>query len=233
MQKANERPSVIAAKAAGKGCFWIKLYKLLMAALKQMTPVRISGSLLLIAWFVWLFNYSIYYFAYSTFAYALTISVMLACWWLVHLVSNQNFGLRIVVLLVPYLLWLYWLVQQGLEVSMPNLFAGLTIVGVCAFIAVCFSMAGSMGKPDQQLLMHGEKASAKVLAVKDTNVTLYGNQFLLALTVEVLASSKGSFIAELQAAVSRVNLPRVGDTVTILFDPKQPENIAMLTQQDA
>ncbi len=64
----------------------------------------------------------------------------------------------------------------------------------------------------------GQKTTAKILNVEDTGVTVNGVNPYVQITVEVKPGVQGTF----QVLVSRVNFPRPGDNIDVIYDPADP-----------
>lgn len=195
---------------------------------KKFTPISTIITLGYFVWLFWFFTQAQYYFNYHEYVYALTATAMFACFFFAVRISNQNFGVKLIGMLGPYLAWIWWLVTQNIEATAPALFAPVLIIGVFSFIIACFVMAANFNAVDAELLKSGERAMANILQVEDTNITLNGNRIVVKLTVEVHSASKGTFSAQVQTAYSRVQLPRPGDTVNVVFDPANPKSIAII-----
>ncbi|MBI4836427.1 MAG: hypothetical protein HY817_04170 [Candidatus Abawacabacteria bacterium] len=84
-------------------------------------------------------------------------------------------------------------------------------------------------KQNSYLLQNGEKASAKILTVEDTGITLDRLYLVIRITMQVMPTGRNPFSSILEIPVSRVQIPRPGDMVQVLFDPQNPQSI-MLTQ---
>ncbi len=83
----------------------------------------------------------------------------------------------------------------------------------------------------QQLLKKGGVvANAKVLNVADTGMTLNKVNIGVRLTVEVMIDSEAPFEATVETFVSRVALPRVGDLISVVFNPNNKKEVAVVMQ---
>ncbi len=83
----------------------------------------------------------------------------------------------------------------------------------------------------QQLLKKGGiVANAKVLNVTDTGMTLHKVNIGVRLTVEVMTDDGAAYEATIETFVSRVALPRVGDLISIVFNPNDKKEIAVVMQ---
>ena len=71
----------------------------------------------------------------------------------------------------------------------------------------------------QQLSLEGADATAEVTAIQDTGQTVNMNPVVL-LTLNVTPAKGDAFQTSGQMMVSRLAVPRVGDTVNIKYNPK-------------
>ncbi len=199
-----------------------------MSIFKKFTATTGVIAVAYIAWVYWLFTQSAYYMTYEQYAYALTFTALFACFFFAEIISNKSYGLKIVLVLIPYLAWIFWMTNQNIDQTMPSLFAPLLVFGIVAFIISVFVMVRNFTQVDTQLLETGEKAQAKILSIQDSNITVANTQFAVILTLEVQSTSRGVFTAKVQTLVSRVQIPRPGDMVNVVFDPTNPERIAVI-----
>lgn len=72
-------------------------------------------------------------------------------------------------------------------------------------------------KTAKLLAKRGQKTRAKILNIQDTGISV-NNAYYIKITVETTPGVK----AEIQGLYSRINIPRVGDMIDILFDPGNP-----------
>lgn len=79
----------------------------------------------------------------------------------------------------------------------------------------------------QELLATGRVAGAKVLAIRDTGALVNFDPVVL-LTVEVSAEGEAPFQATFTTPVSKIAVPRVGDAVSVRFDPRERSRIALV-----
>jgi len=77
----------------------------------------------------------------------------------------------------------------------------------------------------------GESASAIVLDISDTGITINGNP-KVRLHLKVYPRDRAPFEATIKQVVSRVNIPRIGDRVQVKFDPDNPTNVILLYKRD-
>ncbi|HMQ79710.1 MAG TPA: hypothetical protein PKE39_02925 [Ignavibacteria bacterium] len=76
----------------------------------------------------------------------------------------------------------------------------------------------------KRLKKEGVKCEAEILKVEDMNITVNKNP-MVKLYLEVMPPGEPSFDAQVEMVVSRVNVPRKGDNVTVYFNPKDKSDI--------
>jgi hypothetical protein len=81
-------------------------------------------------------------------------------------------------------------------------------------------------KQEQRLLVEGIPAAARVLTVTDTKLTLNKDP-ILELELEVLPNDAAAYTATVKGPISRVAFPRVGDRVTVRYDPQDPQRLLL------
>jgi len=72
----------------------------------------------------------------------------------------------------------------------------------------------------KRLQQVGQKASAKILSVQDTGITVNMNPYIK-VTVQLPNGTTSTF----QMLVSRISIPQPGDTMDVLYDPSDPKVI--------
>ncbi len=98
-------------------------------------------------------------------------------------------------------------------------------VGMLLFFIIVFGLAFkplitsklANGKMRKQLKMTGVKGTAIVVSVQDTGITVNNSPFAK-ITIEV----KPGVTAQFSATVGRLNIPREGDTIEVVYDPSNP-----------
>ncbi len=75
-----------------------------------------------------------------------------------------------------------------------------------------------------RLKKEGRKCDAEILKVEDMNITVNKNP-MVRLYLEVMPPGEPSFDAQVEMVVSRVNIPRKGDNVTVYYNPKDKTDI--------
>lgn len=103
----------------------------------------------------------------------------------------------------------------------------IVIIGVVVFtmlIVFVPLLKGLSGdsKQAKRLRESGVKTMAKILKVEDTGVTMNNINFYVKITVETTKGTQASF----KHFVSRVNIPRPGDMIEIVYDPSDPTKAA-------
>ncbi len=97
-------------------------------------------------------------------------------------------------------------------------------------ILIPLSMLWYVGYGNQRklkrLIKTGQKAQALVLKVEDTGMTL--NKIHIGLRLTLRLPDQTQVTTEI--FVSRVNLPRSGDVVEVVYDPKNPSHVALVTE---
>jgi hypothetical protein len=84
--------------------------------------------------------------------------------------------------------------------------------------------AGVDSDKRERLMKTGKSAKAKVNRVEDTNVTINKNP-MVRLYVTVTPDDGEEFDAVIETIVSRVEIPRKGDTVKVWYDPHNRDQV--------
>ena len=103
---------------------------------------------------------------------------------------------------------------ENLAIWLP---IGIVVLVAAIIIPMLLPLIKSAMKNSQnkkRLAMVGVKGSAKVLAVQDTGMTVNMNPYVK-ITVEVKPGIQASF----SMMVSRLSIPRPGDSIDVLYDP--------------
>lgn len=80
----------------------------------------------------------------------------------------------------------------------------------------------------QALTQSGADASAEVLAIEDTGTMINYNP-VVKLTLRVQPAYGAGFQTMGQSVVSKIAIPRVGDTIKIKFNPADPSQIVVVS----
>lgn len=100
---------------------------------------------------------------------------------------------------------------------------GIPIFVVVIMLASFGPVAMSAIKNSQKkkhLLQVGQKTTGTILDVRDTGVTVNMNPY-----VKITVQTKNGVKAEFQMLISRVQIPRVGDEIELLYDPSDPTSV--------
>lgn len=98
-------------------------------------------------------------------------------------------------------------------------------IGMLLFFVIVFGLAFrplitskiAASKMRKQLRMTGVKGTARILSVQDTGITINNSPFAK-VTIEV----KPGITAEFSTTVGRLNIPREGDMIEVVYDPSNP-----------
>jgi len=102
----------------------------------------------------------------------------------------------------------YWMAPLVIVIAL-----GVTSIG---FAPLLFGMMVNSIKR-KKLRLHGQRATVEILGIRDTRVTVNLNP-QVELTVRMPDGSIGKF----KMFVSRVNFPRPGEKINVLYDPSDP-----------
>lgn len=129
--------------------------------------------------------------------------------------------------------------QKGLD-KLNNLTSGKGILGkfLKAFMGNDFSSKAQESisvaqkalddsAAAEKVFMSGKDAKAEVLSIEDTNQLINYNP-LLKLNLKVKSDVHGTYTLNIQKAVSKIMIPRVGDILLIKVDAADKQNIAIL-----
>lgn len=122
-------------------------------------------------------------------------------------------------------------IMKYVDMEKVTLYLGIGIpvfvVFVCllAFIPLIFgSLKNSRNK--KRLMQIGQRAQARILGIRDTGITMNLQPY-----VEIELELPGGNKTSIKTFISRVNLPRIGDTVEILYDPANPTEAIFAPKQ--
>lgn len=102
-----------------------------------------------------------------------------------------------------------------------------SFISLALIFSSCFIVDEmNMDKKRDRLRKEGVKASAEILNVEDLRETINDNP-RVKMTLLVKPESKDAFEAEVKMVVSRVNIPRRGDRVTVYYNPNDKTDIAV------
>lgn len=75
-------------------------------------------------------------------------------------------------------------------------------------------------------MKYGTRANAKITGIADTGITINDDP-VVRLTMEINPDSSGTFTKTADVTVSRVTIPRVGDIIGVIYDPKDPTKFSV------
>jgi len=85
-------------------------------------------------------------------------------------------------------------------------------------------------KQEEWLLTYGTPAKATITALQDTGTTINDNP-MVKKTIEVQPDFGAGFTASMEALVSRIAIPRVGDVLQVRYDPQKPTVMMIVPEQ--
>jgi hypothetical protein len=109
----------------------------------------------------------------------------------------------------------------------PGLYIVLLLAGTAVFLLSMFS--GFLLTPGnyRRIKAHGSEAKATILAMSDTGVTINKNPYVkLRLRVEPIGLA--AYETEVKTIISRIAIPRPGDSIRVKFDPDKPEDVIVV-----
>ncbi len=80
---------------------------------------------------------------------------------------------------------------------------------------------------EDEFLKKGTRTNAIVMDIQDTGVTINDNP-VVRLSLSLNHDSFGNFQQNITATVSRVKIPRVGDSIIVIYDPNNPSKMSVL-----
>lgn len=116
----------------------------------------------------------------------------------------------------------------------PGYHATGIIIAVLLFILMFILLArwlmkGSGPSASDLLAAGGQEASATITQIKDTGMTINNIYIMTTVNLTVTKADGSQFQAVCNGLFSRVQLPRVGDQVTVVYDPKDTKRVAIKT----
>lgn len=100
------------------------------------------------------------------------------------------------------------------------IFMGSVFLIIFSFLIPIVWRSHTQNQLRNRLLKEGVETTAEIIAIADTGITVNKNP-RIKITVAVLDKE-----ASFESTVSRVSVPRVGDWITVLYDPKDPSQVA-------
>lgn len=111
--------------------------------------------------------------------------------------------------------------------SNTGLYIVLLFVGVGLFLLVIYMGWGTTSGKYKWLMHNGRDATATILAMKDTGLTLNYSPYV-SFRLRVEPSDGAPFEASVRAFVSRIAIPHIGDQVKVKYDPAKPQHLIMV-----
>ncbi len=91
--------------------------------------------------------------------------------------------------------------------------------------------ANGNSRKEKRLMETGTKAPAEILAIQDTGVTINGLYPIVKLALKVTPTGEAPFETVVETMVSRVDLPRAGDSIRVAYDPAKKSDIMIVKSQ--
>ncbi len=199
-----------------------------MLPFKKFTITTATISVLYCLWTWWFLTSGELVFVGAAYLYTITATALFLCFLLAKIVSNHSYLLKMLLVSLPYIGWCVWLSGTGIEHTDPGLFTLLLLGSIAIFMIATLVMSWDVQTIDADLLAKGERAPAQVLAISDNGMTVNENQFSVTLTLSVRSQSLGEFPITCKQLISRLQIPKVGDQVTVLFDPNNLKTMMLL-----
>ena len=124
-----------------------------------------------------------------------------------------------VVVYIAYLLAIMLTLQYSVLLYLVLLFAGVAVLLV-AFYSGWLTRPGNYNR----LMKNGLEASAEILEMKDTGVTINNNPYVR-LKLRVHPDGQPAYETSIGELVSRIAFPSVGDTLKVRYDPAKPQDV--------
>jgi hypothetical protein len=123
--------------------------------------------------------------------------------------SNPQEGLRISVKIVE-------IIRNGYVI--PGIVIYIVIMMTAAFLPMTISSL-RRASLKRRLAKTGQRMMARILEIRDTGVTMNQNPY-----IEVQVDIRPGIETWIACTVSRVSIPRPGDSIEILYDPLNPRD---------
>lgn len=101
---------------------------------------------------------------------------------------------------------------------------------ILAPLSMIWMVKKTEGNADELLQKGGLCTTAQILKVEDTGLTMNRVNIGVRLTLQVSCIDGTSFPAVTELFVSRVNIPRAGDTVEVIYNPLNKKEIAVVRE---
>jgi len=125
-------------------------------------------------------------------------------------------------LIIANFILVFTAMDLGLYENLPLFMTIAVLVNIAPFVILTLvdrKRKKKMRKEIDEFVKHGTQATARVTEVKDTGITL-NNDPVVQITLMVNPDMAGAFNHTTEVPVSRVKIPRAGDMVRVLYDPK-------------
>jgi hypothetical protein len=108
----------------------------------------------------------------------------------------------------------------------PGLAIGLAVILALSGCAVIDRMSGVADAQDLQV--HGESATAKILQIWDTGMTVNDDP-VVGFVLEVRPADRPVYEAKTKLRISRLDIARIqpGTVVPVRVDPREPTHVAL------
>ena len=83
------------------------------------------------------------------------------------------------------------------------------------------------GKREQEILLNGYPGKATIVGLEDTGWTINDNP-MVKMTLSIVPEMGSVFEVQVKATVSRVAIPRVGDSFPVKYDPNDPSKVVIV-----
>ncbi len=116
----------------------------------------------------------------------------------------------------------------------PAYHAAGIIIAVSLFILMFILLArwlmtGSGPNANELLAAGGQESKAIITKIQDTGMTVNNIYIMTTVNLKVTKVDGTQFEATCNGLFSRVQLPRIGDQVTVVYDPKNTKRVAIKT----
>jgi hypothetical protein len=82
-------------------------------------------------------------------------------------------------------------------------------------------------KRDREILLNGYPGKATIVGLQDTGWTVNDNP-MIKMTLDIQPEVGAAFRVEVKAMVSRLAIPKVGDTFPVKYDPNDPGKVVIV-----
>ena len=106
---------------------------------------------------------------------------------------------------------------EKIAIYLPIIIIVITVLIIIAAFLPMIKMFSTNFNSKKLLMERGQKKTVKILSVQDTGMSINNNPYIT-VTVETSPGVQATF----QMKASRINVPRPGDIMEILYDPANP-----------